>query len=57
MCRTSVEIVLTEEDEMIITLCLIIISVAMQNLEIPQLICSINFLRHAIFVSAFQNLA
>ena len=39
--------VLTEEDEMTIALCLIIIAVAMQNLEIPQLIRSTNFLRHA----------
>ena len=33
---------------MIIALCLIIIAVAMQNFEIPQLTCSINFLCHAI---------
>ena len=42
--------VLTEEDEMIIALCLIIIAVAMQNLERPHVICSINFLRHAIIL-------
>ena len=42
--------VLTEEDEMIFALCLIIIAVMMQNLERSQLICSINFLCHAIIL-------
>ena len=48
MCRTSVKMVLTDEDEMIIALRLIIIAAAMQNFERPQLICSINFLHQAL---------
>ena len=45
----------TEEEEMIITLCLIIVAVAMQNFKIPQLICSINFLHHPIILGAFES--
>ena len=52
----SIRMVLTEEDEMIIALCLIIIAVAMQNFKISQLICSINFLHQPIILGAFEYL-
>ena len=46
--------VLTEDDEMVIALCLIIIAVAMQIFERPQLICFINFIHQAIIPRAFS---
>ena len=49
--------VLTEEDEMIIALCLIIIAVAMRNFKRPQLIISINSLHHPIILGAFEYLS
>ena len=41
---------------MVIALCLIIIAVAMQIFEIPQLICFINFLHQAIIPRTFSYL-
>ena len=49
--------VLTEEDEVIIALCLIIMAVAMQNLEGRQVMrSSTGFLLRAIILLVFQYL-
>ena len=53
----SVKMVLTEEDEVIIALCLIIMAVAMQNLEGRQVMrSSTGFLLRAIILLVFQYL-